>query len=216
MARRKLAQASYWPAYVDAVLNVVLNILFLVAVFAVALGTMPAPKATGDAAQSDKVQLDNSKGQPSPAAAEPGLKEIQVKPLDNKGLNVPADAAVVQWSSRTLSGGHPLFVVDFLRHQVVVPAAQQSLLKAALSDWLKTQPQGEWAVWSMVGSEQEVLARNAYLRTVAVRELLLQAGVAPERLNLRLLPSGTPTPSLTVYIGSVNAASSDSLTTEKK
>jgi hypothetical protein len=40
MAAHKVEEESYWPGYVDAIINVVLNILFMVAVFTVALSTV--------------------------------------------------------------------------------------------------------------------------------------------------------------------------------
>lgn len=64
MKRKKLQDTSYWPGYVDALVNVVLNILFLVGLMAVGLITLNIEalgnfKSAKQAEQMQKISEDN-------------------------------------------------------------------------------------------------------------------------------------------------------------
>jgi hypothetical protein len=64
MKRTKLEDTSYWPGYVDALVNVVLNILFLVGLMAVGLVSLNVEalgnfKMAGQAKQLQKINEDN-------------------------------------------------------------------------------------------------------------------------------------------------------------
>lgn len=64
MKRTKLEDISYWPGYVDALVNVVLNILFLVGLMAVGLVSLNVEalgnlKMAGQAKQLQKINEDN-------------------------------------------------------------------------------------------------------------------------------------------------------------
>lgn len=203
MSRRHPSPVSYWPAYVDAMLNVVLNILFLVAMFAVAMAVMPAPAPEVSTGQRLKLEFETTRSAQGLGVDTQASREITLRPAGPEVAPV-SDRPVVRWASRTVEGrSTAVFAVDFAKDQVRVPPALQSSLKTALTDWLPGRGEGLWLIWSMVDRDDEWMARNAYLRALAVRELMLQIGLPPERIQMRLLPQDGGHASRTVYVGPV-------------
>jgi hypothetical protein len=197
MAAHKVEEESYWPGYVDAIINVVLNILFLVAVFTVALSTVdfappkPVQAAVAPAIAQTAAQLP-VRPQPVPVT----LVVIPEHPYKPSALSQPEQTAVT-WKSRTLEQGGALLSVDFEDSAADIPPPKSRALSTALRDINRDATQGQWLIWVTSDTRKTSASRLAYLRVISVRSALIEAGVSPEFIQTRILDvrdsAATPT-----------------------
>jgi len=192
-------ESSFWPAYVDAITNVMLNILFVVAVFAMALNTVvkDAPKETPnqEAKSPDKpaqALLQTPQPQePQPQQSQPQQSQPQplfVKDSTPQGGDKPAG---LRWAViRQETAGEGLMRFDFDPGNSRVSAADASAVRETLRKISQTQAAPQWLIWVSVNTRNAADARHAYLRAMAIRTALIDSGQTPQAIEVRLLDSG--------------------------
>ncbi|MFN5349603.1 MAG: hypothetical protein ACK499_03890 [Betaproteobacteria bacterium] len=200
-------ESSFWPAYVDAITNVMLNILFVVAVFAMALNTVvkdaPKERLNQDMAlntvvkDAPKERLNqDAKSQVKPVQAllqAPQPQEAQPQPLFVKdstpqGGDKPTG---LRWAViRQETAGEGLMRFDFDPGNSRVSATDASAVRETLRKISTAQAAPQWLIWVSVNTRNAADARHAYLRAMAIRTALIDAGQTPQAIEVRLLDSG--------------------------
>ena len=181
--------SSFWPAYVDAITNVLLNILFVVAVFAMALNTVvkdaPKEKPNQDAKSPDK-PAQSLLQTPQPQQSQP--QPLFVKDSTPQGGDKPAG---LRWAVlRQERAGEGLMRFDFDPGNSRVSAADASAVRETLRSISQTQAAPQWLIWVSVNTRNAADARHAYLRAMAIRNALIDSGQTPQAIEVRLLDSG--------------------------
>jgi hypothetical protein len=197
--RRRLASSSgYWPGYVDALVNVVLNLMFLAAMLAVGsfvLGIEISRKILVPTIQTsvEKVQrlidetLEEKKGSSSstievidssPPETSQSVKIDRVRSIENQTvLHVKFDADALQLN-------------DSIRVNLI----------PRLHEILQLNPGASFTVLAV--SETDPQARRiSFMRVMALREALNKAGVENSRVVTRILQgTNTTTNGQLVYV----------------
>ena len=187
--RRSSGIDSYWPGYVDALVNVVLNLMFLVAMLAVGsfvLGLeisrhviipevqtsfekvrqiVDVALTTGATGPSKTIEVLDT---PSPDTS-PSTRVDRVRSVDNQTL------LQVKFAPDALQ------MSDSLRTDLT-PRLQELMLK---------NPGATVTVWAVSGADPQS-RRISFMRIMALREALNAAGIENSRVVTRILP-GTNT-----------------------
>jgi hypothetical protein len=182
-------ESSFWPAYVDAITNVMLNILFVVAVFAMALNTVvkDAPKERPNQDAKSQVKPAQALLQaPQPQEAQP--QPLFVKDSTPQGGDKPTG---LRWAViRQETAGEGLMRFDFDPGNSRVSATDASAVRETLRKISTAQAAPQWLIWVSVNTRNAADARHAYLRAMAIRTALIDAGQTPQAIEVRLLDSG--------------------------
>ena len=196
--RHGAAGDGYWPGYVDALVNVVLNLMFLAAMLAVGsfvLGLeisrkilMPAMQNTIENVRQimDQTQLDSRKGQSSTI-------EVIDSPASRPSPSVQIDR-VRSVDSQTFL--HVKFAADALQ----LSDSTRINMIPRLRELLEKNPEASFAVWAV--SEADPQSRRvSFMRIMALRDALNKAGIENNRISTRILPgANTSTDGQLVYI----------------
>ncbi|WP_396438653.1 hypothetical protein [Limnohabitans sp.] len=206
-------EGSFWPAYVDAITNVMLNILFVVAVFALALNTVvkdapkekpnqnaqspdqPAPAkaptqtpAPAPAKAPTQTPASASASRPAPQNQDAPPQPLFVQESPPQGGDKPA---AVRWAIlRQDSAGEGLVRFDFGPGNSRLSAADDSAVRDTLRKISTAQTAPQWLIWVSVNTRNAVEARQAYQRAMAIRNALIDSGQPPPAIEVRLLDSG--------------------------
>ncbi len=98
------------------------------------------------------------------------------------------------------------FQILFSADRQTIPAEMQAQLIERLRE--NDTPQGRWHLWARVPIDDSALKRAAYLRLLAVRSVLLAAGVAPSDMAIQMLDgeaSDSPGADMAVHIDHLSA-----------
>lgn len=209
MKHKKLEAASYWPGYVDALVNVVLNILFMVGLMAVGLVILNVEAIANlkKAQQAEQLQKTNENNlllaalgtllavlpKPTPAsqsltAAADASQPIRLRApialdVGQPFAVAPLNQEINYLRSKANVGASP-FVLEFAALQYSVSMAQLS----TLGQHYRTSPSGSyWMLWATVPDAKDDTARQAFGRMSSVRQALVQQGVKADAISLRII-----------------------------
>lgn len=197
-------QSSYWPAFVDALTNVVINLLFLMALMTLAFFVVSAEVESAQKlaqAQAHKLaQASAPASAPKPA------------PAPRQPVAAPARPALTPWgpyevltiaSSQATApeAGGPAVQVLAIKAQgagrqgtLLFPAQQLTakLPEALLSPWTGSAQASAlgWRLSIRMDAEQPQSKRSAYLRLMTVRNALLELGVGSESIVVQMQDNG--------------------------
>ena len=198
-------EVNYWPGYVDALVNVVLNLLFLVGVFTIGLVSlnMEAVLAQQKLArlkienmldnelspESKKKALVLLEKLPSKLLTQttaetpvlPQIREIQLKaPHDatsTKPQQTPEQIAL------TLSGGTRVLTrFIFAKNQFALQDGEHAM--PPFSEESKSQ---KVLLLVVTDTSNPRLAHEAYTRLVSIRDAMLRNGFDPQKVTLRVM-----------------------------
>jgi hypothetical protein len=222
-------EESYWPGYVDALVNVVLNLLFLLAILTMAAFVLghqagrgdpePTPPAPAQPAEpvarppNDRVQGEGRLGGvrqgipqrvlgprgsndvvlDQPQQAPPALWQA---PVELAVQASPGDPAITEGQRRLLQvrevrplDNGRLVVVSTPSNAWFMSQANNDVFRDGLRQALNN-PQGEVVVWTNTDNDPQ-RRRQDYMRTIQMREWLLQLGLRPEQVITRLAGGGS-------------------------
>ena len=221
MSSEKLNEVNYWPAYVDALINVVLNLLFLVGVFTIglvalngqalfteqkatqlkvdALSTVQSGQERQKLAEqlwrtlpsSSNIQYRAPAGDARTENARSSIKEIRLKPelsIIKKDTN-PSVLTQPTKTTQTVDELIAAFAKDGELTRIEFELNQYSL--AADWSWPKpidTSSGKKWALYVIADPSNPRLAREAFVRLVAVRTAMIKAGVLSIQIQLQIKP----------------------------
>ena len=196
MAAREHQEESFWPGYVDAIINVVLNILFMVALFTVALSTIDFSPPAAAKVETPTTDLNlEVKAPVEPAPSATLLISVPPKPFKTQLANqaeagtpqAPEAPASVTWATRKTQDGTQLVTVTFDAAMVEIPPKQNLALSTLLRDVNGTATKGQWLIWVSSDTRQTTASRQAYMRVLSVRSALIDAGISPEFIQTRIV-----------------------------
>ncbi len=207
MATKPHQEASFWPGYVDAIINVVLNILFLVGTFAVALATSSSTQKAEKAEKAEKAQELAQSIEPLPKP--PTIVSVAKAPVieiekANEALKP------VRWTVKQRPEQVSVVKIEFDPRALVLKDTERVQLAALFKQQGAQQPAQRWSLWCVTDATGSDGSRLAYLRAMAVRQALLQAGVMPEQIDMRIFGGGkTDEPSINSVFVSVAPPATD-------
>jgi len=187
-----LAETNYWPGYVDALTNVVLNLLFMVAIFTMgvfALG-LQSSRLTEMLAHMSSVKsaLQAEKADELPTLLKRASVQIHVNTnaksmLPEQGVSL---APVQKNAERVLAQ------IEFEAESLVISESAKSALQP-LRETLKgtSLHANRWVVWGSMNLQDPEQRRATYLRVMAIRDWLVAEGVDAQLIETRLLPGAT-------------------------
>ncbi len=206
-------EINFWPAYVDALINVVLNLLFLVGVFTIGLVSLneQALFVEQEANKRKLASLESARSvqerrqiaveilrslPPAPAilkVEQPQIYEIHFK--SDSGLKAVAEVeqtkqnpnksiATFEQFKREMSKDGELSRITFEPNQYNQPADW-----AWLEEVRTRANQKNWLLYVIADPANQRLSREAYARLVFVRSALLQAGALPEQIQMKVTPA---------------------------
>ena len=202
MAAKHNDETSFWPGYVDAIINVVLNILFLVGTFAVALATSSSSQKNEKAEKAQAVQEITQAIEPM--AKLPDIVSVAKAPVIE--IEKANDALKpVRWTVRQRPEQVSLVKIDFDPRALVLKESERLQLAALFKEQGAQLAAQRWSLWCVTDATGSDGSRLAYLRAMAVRQALLQAGVVPEQIDMRIFGGGkTDEPSINSVFVSVS------------
>lgn len=206
---------GYWPGYVDALTNIVLNLLFLVAVLAAgvfSLGMQASRNAQNMVEAMETVQLEEVPEVPSPApevpqlpplSAVPGLGQ-ESQPLRQEREALVIDAGVQSGAQKRTNNlepevwvqdaqeqdSHALLRVRFKGEVVRVSEADSASLVERLRALRARYPQASVVVWA-VSDADPGNRRATFLRVMAIRDQLPAVGVEMQQVLTRIIPGSS-------------------------
>lgn len=157
---------GYWPSYVDVLVNVVLNLMFLAAILVVGnfFQGLEASKMViaPDAGQQGRVLFE----QEAPSASRRPLPQPFAAPdLGLEQLSMRFDGNAVQIDEQAL-------------------ARLKEELQAQMGRGVRY-----WEVFIEADVDDGLQRRAAYLRMMAVRNVFLEIGIDAQRFTLRMQPA---------------------------
>lgn len=183
---------GYWPGYVDALVNVVLNLLFLLALLTLAAFVLGQKVGQN--------QRDGSKVVNAPATV--ASERVQNKAAPPHSTVAPLTEKI-QVQTRTLDAAElqasrkQLFVLEERNHDegmlisLNTPANAWFMSQAQTPEFLQDlknrlgpAPDQIW-VWTNTDADPQ-RQRQDYLRVIQVREWLQRAGVSLQHIHIRL------------------------------
>jgi hypothetical protein len=191
---------SYWPGFVDALTNVVIAMIFVVVVLAIALSfaaQMMGKKIAEQYIKEHTAQAAQAPPGPPPDPADPVARPQVMRSAPDTGVPVRAKIAVAGNEAASMPSGGKVITsrdvlqLDYAPGALTLDAAAVTQLKAALgqlgADGSKRNVQLLASGPEMALSENQ---RLAYLRLLAVRNELIQAGFVPENLTMNIDTQG--------------------------
>ena len=199
----ELEVLNFWPGYVDALINVVLNLLFMVAIFAVGvfcMGLQAQLHPKGGVSENAEILAAQEAG------ASAGTKDAAklVESLGAKGLVAPfvfrvqgrasaldpaAAGLAEQELIRVVSGGKKSLTVNFLGSQNALTGDINEALSKEVDSNMGAQ--GIWKVWATTSGSDPNERRELYMRMTGVRGGLIRAKVDPQNIEMDLY-EGSP------------------------
>ena len=192
------ADSLFWPGFVDAIACLVLNLLFLTMVLTIAVFVLGQGQSTHEkdllARQTaEKKLLDYQTLERQRAAqaanATPADKDAPrvapktgVKPIAAGDVRVTQDV-----------NSKALVSITFNNQAVAVPDDKRAALIATLRQIDAAQPGQAYELHIATDTSLADERRNAYSRAMSVRDLMLEAGIRPLSITLRMESGGVVT-----------------------
>lgn len=206
--------ANYWPGFVDALTNVVIAMVFVIVVLAMALSFSAQLLARRMSEKVADLQRTNAaltqQVQASTAAAQQELPKesnrIESLVPQLQRIIVRGEEAAASASGGALRVVNASLMVEYEGSALQPdPQALRQLLDALgpLKDRLNAASAGTQVLLVARGPNLAFSdnQRTAYLRVLAIRNVLMENGIPPERVVTRVDPSSkTPKPSVSVAL----------------
>ena len=203
---------NYWPGFVDAIMNVLLNILFMLCIMAFGLGLVQdkvRESANASDTPKDTNAKNTSKDSPKPLTfpneetiATFAITQIRLKAPPTQGLAAsPATASV----SANLSEQNML-ALEFSHNNQQISEEIKDHFKTMIPQIAQTHD--TIVVWAVDNEEIPNTNKLLFRHLMAVRNALLENGIPSNRIHVRILPGETSKNTTTVYLAPVSNQSS--------
>lgn len=214
MSKAAREEVNYWPGYVDALVNVVLNLLFLVGVFTIGLVSLNMEAMFAQqklarlkvehmlekdlSAESKKRALalldkltPKPRAQPEVAThAQPEVREIILKAShDTPTPQTSAPRPTPAQLALTASGGKRVLAqFAFHKDQFALSGHEDARSKLA-----ENNAADKILLMVITDTQNPRLAQEAFSRLVSTRTALLQSGMDAKNISLRVIASSQVT-----------------------
>ncbi len=200
------ADSLFWPGFVDAIACLVLNLLFLtmvltIAVFVLGQGQSSHEKDLLARQNAEKTLLAYQALEQQKAGRLPSTRPANTAPdqasasraavsprTEPKTGAKPFAADDVRVSQDVNS--HALLSITFNSQAVAVPEDKRAALIARLREIDAVQPGQAYELHIATDTTLADERRNAYTRAMAVRDLMMEAGIRPLSITLRMESGG--------------------------
>jgi hypothetical protein len=152
--------STVWQGYVAAVASLAQSMLFLMAVLTIALMQIAQQIGTGD-----PTQPISKTGKESP-------KHEPLKPAVSSAASSKPDTAHLK--------------IVFVRDAIELDKAQRKELASPLAS-ISLKPDECWLLWTEYSKEDAGMQREAYLRLLAIRSVMIGNGVKDALIDLKLV-----------------------------
>ena len=198
---------NYWPGFVDAIMNVLLNILFMLCIMAFGLGLVQnkvRESANASDTPKDTNAKNTSKDSPKPLTfpneemiATFDITQIKLKASPTQGLAVsPALASV----SATLSEQNTV-ALEFTQNSPQMSQGLKEHIKTLLPQIAQTHD--TIVVWAVDNEEIPNTNKLLFRHLMTVRNALIESGITPNRIEVHMVPGETKKTAITVYFAPV-------------
>ncbi len=214
-------EINFWPAYVDALINVVLNLLFLVGVFTIGLVSLNGEAflaeqratqlklealrkaSTEQERQKLRRELVASLSLPPPSRLDPiyeaptqnesvHVKEIRfVDPVSKSGEGIGAKATAGVYTTVEQFIGYLAKGGTVIQIAFDINQYSPSQMGGGLAE-IDRSPQKKWSLIVISDPTNERLSREAFARLVSVRKALISAGISSTQIQLQVIPAPEP------------------------
>ncbi len=201
----------FWPGFVDAISCLVLNLLFLTMVLTIAVFVLGQGQALHRREALASVAAD--KPAPASAPAQPAPPALPAPAIKAAPTPVPLPASVapepvraeqapvaLKSDNRVAVNGDvrvgedgtsdALLLIIFSSDTVIVPSEQRDALVQRLRALDEQQPGQTYEVRVATDTTISDARRSAYFRAISVRDLMMQAGIRPLSITLRMQSKG--------------------------
>lgn len=196
---------SYWPGYVDALTNIVLNLLFMVAIFVIgvaALGLVAAQRKElpegAVVSKEPQTVVERVKDVvrkiivSSPVAAGAGSGgAVEVDSSQNSKPSVVLEKLDKQSDSTVIK-------LAFAQEAYVINKAEEVAVLRQLSAVLQVSGK-KILIWTTSPPDDALLVRGSMTRLLSVRNMLLRHGVPSELMDVRIV-SESPSAKTTGHV----------------
>ena len=198
------AGGIFWPGYVDAISNLVLNLLFLVMILCLAIFVLSQNTRSPSAARSSvphETRLEEARPDLGTKLSIGGKTDVVQKraEIEVRPSPVGQHPGAVQIKSPTVSDQGVYLEVQFLEDALEMSPASQQALRQQLQPLL-AQGYGQWELVVITDTAFASMRRSALLRLLRVREVLSATELAGIKSNTRIESGGTATTSPVVRL----------------
>jgi len=196
--------SNYWPGFVDALTNVVIAMVFVIVVLAISLSFSAQLLAKRMAAKVASLEQEAVSRASAVEPASNGACIDQPPPAELHSRNVievRGNEAAVKAASGSVRAADSFLVLEFAPGALTLDAPAAEKLASSLSA-VKEKLAGGGKVQVLArGPLMEISdnQRSAFLRIMAVRNVLIDQGIASERIEPRI-DTDTKASSATVSI----------------
>jgi len=180
---RELESHSYWPGYVDALVNIVLNLLFLVAIFVIgvaALGLLASQRVD----PPPEVQPVQAGDPPIKKAAEKWLREFIVKGASSEPVKKPSEV-IISVDKPPSGQGIGRIRLQFDRSAFLLSPKEQDELLDSLSG-LSNVTNLSVSLSAFAAEDDALLLRASMNRLLSIRNALLKKGYLSKNIQVRI------------------------------
>jgi hypothetical protein len=186
---------NYWPGFVDALSNMVLAMIFVVLVLGLAMGMYATLAADAIAkrlmAEAEAARMLSAGGDRSADVPPRGTGQPRVDPTPEQApaakLRVQRAASAEPPDPARVRRQQNVIIIEFEGQTVALDEAAQAALGRAL------QPAGEL----LRTGQADIVARSpggnltesqhvSFYRAMAIRNILIERGMSPERITVRV------------------------------
>ena len=198
--------AIFWPGYVDAISNLVLNLLFLVmilclAVFVMSQNTQRSTRAGSTSSVPKEAQYEESQPDRGTRLSSGGKTETVQKKAEIEVRPSPQGdkLGAVRIQSQTISEQGAYLEVHYLEDALdLSPAAAQSVRDRLLP--LLRDGYSQWELVVVTDTAYAAMRRGALLRLLRLREALQHIELPGLKTNTRIESGGTTSSTVVVRL----------------
>lgn len=186
--RRGMQDGTYWPGYVDALINVVLNLMFLVAMLAV--GSFVMGMQISRTVMAPVTEAPTRKEQKSAPVVD---EVITIGPREDAATTIDvidSTAPYASWGIRVDQErnveNQALLQIRFAPDALRLTDSSRVNLLPRLRRLSQQHPGASFAIWAVSGPDPEA-RRVSFMRIMALREAMNSSGIDNRRLVTRIL-----------------------------
>lgn len=194
--RPELEESSYWPGYVDALTNIVLNLLFMVGIFAIGIFSMSIELALHPKSKDTEAEQASAVNEPITTEVQAGSGNSEPIYFAIKTLRIeePGSGQTKLNSKRspvdmTVNKSPNFALIKFIFPEDVFALSEDTLKSFTQEvNQRKNDKAKSWNIWSSINLADPMARRGAYVRSMSVRAVLLKTGIDPAEIDIRLFP----------------------------
>lgn len=206
------AEINFWPGYVDAIFNFTLNILFVLALFVMFASIVEFSDEKVETSSQEQRDLEGSVSESAPDSLIDDISSLSGGGGDRSGgadittqdIHIPPDPYEVQRLSngfdfpnadnhisvslRNIDENIPAVItIAFDDGESIISPNNEQRLGSIINDLQFDVREQRLLIWSTTDGRENTQSRLTFLRLMNVRRQLVDAGLPPELIDMRLI-----------------------------